>query len=101
MLHAAFCAPPTVGPYNDDETYHELNMDYPFSATGFINPIAFLNEKNRKWFNNRVMSNLAFSIKPIEDLTIRIAGIVENTEYRWDRYDTRIYPNSSVKQELK
>ena len=95
VLHAAFCAPPTVGPYNEDGTYRELNMDYPFSATGFINPIAFLNEKNRNWYSNRVMSNLSLSIKPISDLTIRIAGNVENTDYRWDRYDTRKYPNSS------
>lgn len=95
VLHAAFCAPPTVGPYNEDGTYRELNMDYPFSATGFINPIAFLNEKNRNWYSNRIMSNLAFTINPIEDLTIRIGGNVENTEYRWDRYDTSKYPNSA------
>ncbi|WP_423128757.1 TonB-dependent receptor [Gaoshiqia sp. Z1-71] len=95
VLHAAFAAPPTVGPYYEDGTYRELNMDYPFSATGFINPIAYLNEKNRNWYSNRVMSNLAFIINPISDLTIRIAGNVENTDYRWDRYDTRKYPNSS------
>ena len=95
VLHAAFAAPPTVGPYYADGKYRELNMDYPFSATGFINPIAYLNEKNRSWNSNRVMSNLAFIINPITDLTIRIAGNVQNTDYRWDRYDTREYPNSS------
>lgn len=95
VLHAAFAAPPTVGPYYEDGKYRELNMDYPFSATGFINPIAYLNEKNRSWTNNRVMANLAFIIKPVEDLTIRIAGNADNAEYRWDRYDTRKYPNSS------
>jgi len=95
VLQAAFAAPPTVGPYNADGTYRSLNEDYPFSATGFINPVAFLNEKNRNWYSNRVLSNVALSIKPIKDLTIRISGNVENTDYRWDRYDTRKYPNSS------
>ena len=95
VLHAAFAAPPTVGPYNADGTYRFLNEDYPFSATGFINPVAFLNEKNRNWYSNRVLSNVALSIKPIKDLTIKISGNVENTDYRWDRYDTKKYPNST------
>jgi len=95
LLHSSFCAAPTVGPYNEDGTYRFLNEDYSFSATGFVNPVAYINEKNRNWYRNRVMSNLALNIKPIKDLTIRIAGNVENSEYRWDRYDTSKYPNST------
>ncbi len=95
LLQASICAPSTVGPYYEDGTYRRLNEDYPFSATGFVNPVAYINEKNRKWFNNRVMSNLAFTIKPLEGLTIRTSGNVQNSEYRWDRYDTSKYPNSS------
>lgn len=95
LLHAAIAAAPTVGAYNDDGTYHKLKEDYPFSATGFINPVGYLNEFRRKWFRNRVITNLSLSIKPIEDLTIVTAANVQNSEYRWDRYDTRQYPEAT------
>ncbi|MFV0539163.1 MAG: SusC/RagA family TonB-linked outer membrane protein [Dysgonomonas sp.] len=95
ILHAAIAAPSTVGPYNEDGSYHKLSEDYPFSATGFLNPVAYLNEKNRKWFRNRVLTNLSLTIKPIKEITILSAANVQNTEYRWDRYDTRKYPEST------
>ena len=95
LLHSSFCAAPTVAPYYPDGSYRHLNEDYSFSATGFVNPVAYINEKNRNWYRNRVMSNLAFTIKPFEGFTIRTSGNVENTEYRWDRYDTSKYPNST------
>lgn len=95
ILHSAIAAPPTVGPYNDDGSYHRLDEDYPFSATGFVNPVAYLNEKNRQWFRNRVMTNLSLTIKPIQDISIVTAANIQNSEYRWDRYDTRKYPEST------
>ena len=95
LLQASFCAPPTVGPYNNDGSYHRLNEDYPFSATGFINPVAWVNEKQTKWYSNRVMSNLAFTVKPIVGLTIVTSGNVVNTDYRSDRYFTKKFPNST------
>ncbi len=95
LLHAAIAAPPTVGAYNDDGSYHKLNEDYSFSATGFVNPVAYVKEKQRQWFRNRVITNLSLTIKPIKDITIVTAGNVQNSEYRWDRYDTRKYPEST------
>ncbi|OFX33615.1 MAG: hypothetical protein A2W90_16275 [Bacteroidetes bacterium GWF2_42_66] len=95
LLQASFCATPTVGPYNEDGSYHRLNEDYPFSATGFLNPVAYINERTAKYYINRIMSNLTFTIKPVKDLTIITSGNVQNTETRSDGYVTTEYPNST------
>ncbi len=94
LQQASFAAPPTIGPYNEDGTYKRFPEEYTFVASGFVNPLAYVNETNDKWFRNRVMSNIALNIKPIDGLVIMFSGNVLNTDYRRDYYQTSKYPNS-------
>ncbi|CAL1520151.1 TonB-dependent receptor [Chitinophaga sp. MM2321] len=95
LLLGALTAAPTVGPYKSDGQYRLLNQLYPFSPDDIINPRAYLNEVSRKQLANKVMANLAFTIKPIEDLSIRISGNITNNDFRSDNYISTRYPNSS------
>ncbi|MDR1201315.1 MAG: TonB-dependent receptor [Tannerellaceae bacterium] len=95
ILLSALSATPTVGPYTDDGKYRQLNDVYSFSPDNLINPIAYFNETSNKQISNKVMANLAFIYKPIDDLSIKISGNVTNTDYRSDNYTGVEYPNSS------
>jgi TonB-linked SusC/RagA family outer membrane protein len=95
LLLGALTAAPTVGPYLPDGSYRLLNQLYPFSPDDVINPQAFINEVSKKQMANKVMANLAFTIKPINDLSIRISGNITNSDIRSDSYTSLRYPNSS------
>ena len=88
-------APPTVGPYLDNGNYRLLNTVYPFSPDDLGNPVAYFNEVSNKNYSNNVMTNLAFIIKPIKDLSIRISGNVSNIDYRSDSYTSTKMPQTS------
>ncbi len=88
-------APPIVSPYNDDGTYRILGDVTSFTENSLSNPVAYVNEASNQSFSNRVNSNVAFTIKPIDDLSIKISGNVLNRETRSDSYTTLLYPNSS------
>lgn len=88
-------APPTVGPYLEDGNYRLLNTVYPFSPDDLGNPVAYFNEVSNKNFSNNVMSNLALTIKPIKDLSIKISGNASNIDSRSDSYTSTKMPQSS------
>ena len=88
-------APPTVGPYNDDGTYRLLNTVYPFSPDDLGNPVAYFNEKSNKNFSTNLMTSLAFIIKPIKDLSIKISGNVSNIDFRSDSYTSVKMPQTN------
>lgn len=88
-------AAPTLTPYNDDNSYRNLSLSYPFSYDGMINPMMWADEKSNKSCSNKVMANLAFTYKPIDGLSIKIAGNVNNTDYRSDSYTTNNFIGSS------
>lgn len=79
-------APPTVGPFLDDGRYRLLNTVYPFSPDDLGNPVAYFNEVTNKRYANNVMANMALTIKPIKDLSVRISGNISNTDARGDNY---------------
>jgi TonB-linked SusC/RagA family outer membrane protein len=95
LLGATVAAPPTTTPYDDEGTYRLLTTVYPFSSNAIINPVAYVNETSNNWSSNRVNANLAFTYKPIDDLSIKISGNVRNSDVRTDNYTTRLYPGSS------
>lgn len=95
LQQSSFAAPPTVDPYNEDGSYRRMADAYTFMSSGFVNPVAYVNEVNKGWYRNKVMSNITLSAKPIKGLVIKTSGNVHNTEYRWDRYTSSKYPNSS------
>jgi len=92
FLHSAFAAPPSLAPYNDDGTYRQFYMDYPFINAGHVNPVAWVNEMSAKWYRNKAMSNLTLTLTPVKGLSVKSSLNVHNTEYRWDRYYSKKYP---------
>ena len=95
MISSAIGAPPSLTPYNADGSYRILATAYPFVATDLINPINFINEQNTKTKANVALLNAAFIFKPIEELTIKIAGGIENRDDRSDSYTSRNFVRSS------
>ncbi|WP_229206165.1 TonB-dependent receptor [Dyadobacter fermentans] len=95
MISSAIGAPPSLTPYNEDGIYRILATAYPFVATDLINPINFINEQNEKTRANVALLNAALVFKPIEDITIKIAGGLENRDDRTDRYTTTRFVRSN------
>ncbi|QIP15227.1 TonB-dependent receptor [Spirosoma aureum] len=95
MIAGAISAPPTLTPYNDDGTYRTLAIAYPFVATDLINPLNFINEQNNQTKANVALLNASLIFKPIESITIKVSGGVENRDDRSDNYTTRNFVNSS------
>lgn len=95
MIAGAIAAPPTLTPYNDDGTYRTLAIAYPFVATDLINPLNFINERSDDTKANVALLNTALIFKPVESITIKIAGGIENRDDRRDQYTTRNFVNST------
>ncbi|SEM91232.1 TonB-linked outer membrane protein, SusC/RagA family [bacterium A37T11] len=95
MIAAAISAPPTLSPYNDDGSYRVLSTAYPFIATDIINPINFINERSNKIIANSYLINGAVNYRITTDLTLKVAGGIENRDERTDSYITREYFNST------
>ncbi|MBN8859865.1 MAG: TonB-dependent receptor [Sphingobacteriales bacterium] len=88
-------APPTLTPYNDDGSYRVLAPAYPFLAPDLINPLNFINEQSNAVKANINLINGSLIYKPIEELTLKISGGVENRDDRTDSYTTRNFLNSN------
>lgn len=94
MIAAAISAPPTLTPYNPDGSYTVLSTAYPFIATDIRNPINFINEQSSTITANVLLANLGLSYKITPDLTLKVAGGIENRDDRTDNYTTRKFFNS-------
>lgn len=94
MINAAVGAAPISNPYNTDGTYNVLAQEFPFVPVDIINPLNFIYEQTDVIKANVLLTNLAFQYKPIEELTIKISGGIENRDDRRDRYTTRNFINS-------
>lgn len=94
MISAAISAPPTLTPYNDNGSYRVLATAYPFVATDLINPLNFINERNRTTKANVVLANAALTWHPLPDFTVKISGGIENRDDRTDEYTTTRFVNS-------
>ncbi|HCB90214.1 MAG TPA: SusC/RagA family TonB-linked outer membrane protein [Porphyromonadaceae bacterium] len=88
-------APPTHGPYDQDGNYTRLNTVFPFSPDDLGNPVAHFNEISRKSYSNNIMTNLALTIIPLKDLSIKISGNVSNSDSRSDTYTSVKMPQSN------
>jgi TonB-dependent starch-binding outer membrane protein SusC len=93
LISAQF-APPTLTPFNDDGTYRVLATVYPFVAPDVRNPLNFMNEQSNVIKANIVLINAALIFNPIEELTLKISGGIENRDDRTDSYTTRKFINS-------
>lgn len=94
MLDAIIASPPTLTPYNTDGTYRVLATAYPFISNVLTNPFNYINEQSDLAQANIILANAALNIKPTPDLTLKIYGGVQNTEYRSNFYQTLSFWNS-------
>ncbi|SFT84409.1 TonB-linked outer membrane protein, SusC/RagA family [Algoriphagus locisalis] len=95
MIGAAIVASPLSDPYNSDGTINNLADDFAFVSPDLINPLYFINEQSTVINANVVLANAAINYNPIPEITIRIAGGVENRDDRTDNYRSRNFINSN------
>lgn len=94
LISAMLMAPPTLSPYLEDGSYRRLTTAYPFISNAIINPMIPIYEVNERLKANRVFSNAALTIKPMEDLSIRISAGINNQDDRRDIY-SNIEPSTN------
>jgi TonB-linked SusC/RagA family outer membrane protein len=94
LISSALLAPPTLTPYNEDGSYRILHTSYPFLSEGMTNPLNFINEMHDNVKSNKVLANAFLLFKPVEALTLKVYGGIENSDDRSDYYRTLNYINS-------
>lgn len=94
LISSVISAPPTLTPFNDNGTYRILNTAYPFISNVLINPLNYIYEQTDDVDENRVLGNVALTYKPIDGLSIRLSGGIENNDTRADAYTTTGFINS-------
>ncbi|UZD22912.1 SusC/RagA family TonB-linked outer membrane protein [Algoriphagus halophytocola] len=95
MIGAAIVASPLSDPYNSEGTINNLADDFAFVSPDLINPLYFINEQSTVITANVVLANAAINYNPIPEITIRIAGGVENRDDRTDNYRSSNFINSN------
>ncbi|MFT3950061.1 MAG: TonB-dependent receptor [Agriterribacter sp.] len=87
-------APPTLSPYNADGSYRLLTTAYPFISNALANPLVLINRYDDRSKDDRLLANLAFTIKPVKGLSVKFSGGVDNDNLRSDLY-RMIEPSTS------
>lgn len=91
VIGAAISAPPSVSPYNEDGSYNNIMLSYPFMSNALYNPLNVINEQRSKVKANLINTNAALTYKPIKGLSLKASIGVENLDYRTDSYTTSKY----------
>jgi TonB-linked SusC/RagA family outer membrane protein len=91
LLGAALYAPPSLTPYNEDGSYKDIMLSYPFMSNALRNPIVLINETSNKTKSNLNDSNVALTYKPIKGLSLKSSIGIETLDYRNDAYVTSKY----------
>ncbi len=91
LLGAALYAPPSVTPYNEDGSYNDIMLSYPFMSNALRNPMVLINETSNKTKSNLNDSNVALTYKPIKGLSLKSSIGIETLDYRNDAYVTSKY----------
>ena len=95
MIGAALMASPLSSPFDPDGSINVLSDDFAFISPDIINPMNFINEQSTVISANVILANAAISYNPIPEITIKIAGGIENRDDRTDTYQTRDFINSN------
>lgn len=95
IIGTCYAAPPTLTPYNDDGSYRNFLLEYPFMPPAFINPMNYLYETNQKHKAEVLEINGSLSYKPIKGLTLKTSLALQSTNSRDDGYRTMKIINAS------
>ena len=91
LISAMQTAPSILSPYNSDGTFKRINTVYPWLSNVLINPLTVIYEQTNKTVANRQLANIAFNIRPISGMIIKLSGGVQNEDNRFDGF-TQIDP---------
>jgi len=91
LMGAAVYAPPSVTPYNEDGSYNDIMLSYPFMSNALRNPFVLTKETSSKTKSNLNNSNIALTYKPIKGLSLKSSVGIEALDYRSDDYVTSKY----------
>ncbi|WP_217809500.1 SusC/RagA family TonB-linked outer membrane protein [Massilibacteroides vaginae] len=91
IVGAAIASPPTLTPYNDDGSYQDLRLAYPFMSNNIRNPINRINEVSDKTKADLSNVNTAITWKPVKGLSLKSSLGIESLNYRTDNYITSKY----------
>lgn len=86
LVNAMLTASPAIGPFNADGTLKRINTVYPWLSNVLINPLTVIREQSNRTIANRELGNVAFNIKPLDGLIIKIAGGIQNEDDRNDAF---------------
>jgi len=94
LISAVLSAPPTLTPYNEDGSYRVLATAYPFISNVIVNPLNYIYEQTDNVDANRVLANAALTFRPVEGLSIKLSGGIENNDDQTSGYTTTRFINS-------
>ena len=86
IVSAAFLAPPTLTPYNEDGSYRNIMTSYTFMGNAIINPVNSMEASTNKTEANLIDINGAVTFKPFKGFSIKSSWGMENNDYRNDSY---------------
>jgi TonB-linked SusC/RagA family outer membrane protein len=88
LYGAMLLAPPTLEPYNEDGTYNDLKIAYPFISNVLSNPLGHIYDRSDLTKYDKFLGNAAVTIKPFDGFFIKISGGIDLSNRREDRYTT-------------
>lgn len=94
LISAMLSGYPTFSPYAADGTYTRLAEMYSWGSNVITNPLNYLEQESDQIRSNKVLANAALTFRPIEGLSIKISGGIDNADDRVDYYKTTRFINS-------
>ncbi|HEY0742992.1 MAG TPA: TonB-dependent receptor [Chryseosolibacter sp.] len=94
LISAMLSGYPTFGTHAPDGNYTRLAEMYSWGSNVITNPLNYIEQESDHIRSNKVLTNAALIFKPIEGLSIKVSGGIDNTDDRTDYYRTRKFINS-------
>lgn len=94
LISAMLSGYPTVDARLPEGGYSNLATVYSWGSNVITNPLNFIEQQTDHLRSNKVLANGALTYMPLEGLSIKISGGIENTDDRGDFYTTKKFVNS-------
>lgn len=94
LISAMISGYPTFGTYAEDGSYTRLAEVYSWGSNVITNPLNYIEQESDHIRSNKVLTNAALTFRPIEGLSIKISGGIDNADDRVDYYRTTKFINS-------
>ena len=96
LFNSAITSPPTAPPRNNDGSIFDFGTGYhPFISPDMNNPLYYVEELIETNQANVFLGNASVSYNPIPSITIKTMGGIQNSDERFDRYQTLDFRTSS------